>query len=175
MPEDERRERGGRRQHEQHDVGLKPGDPVGARRSRVHRRNVGRDPASRLPRFRGSSLPSPALAAAGLGGLSQADANELGRCEQRRDREQDERDPVTEKAERDRAGGRPHDDQSPEQRTFDVEALYASTIASTASAISLARNGIPRTRLNPVASTRNSARISLRSCPRLISGTSTLS
>jgi len=37
------------------------------------------------------------------------------------------------------------------------------------------RNGRPRTRLNPTASTRNSARTSLSSCPRFISGISTLS
>jgi hypothetical protein len=49
----------------------------------------------------------------------------------------------------------------------------ASTIASIACSTSPARNGIPRTRLNPVASTRNSARTSLTSWPRLISGTST--
>jgi hypothetical protein len=53
------------------------------------------------------------------------------------------------------------------------ECRQASTIASIASSTSLARNGIPRTRLKPVASTRNSARISFTSWPRLISGTST--
>jgi hypothetical protein len=52
-----------------------------------------------------------------------------------------------------------------------VANFYASTIASIASATSPARNGIPRTRLKPVASTRNSARISFSSWPRLISGT----
>src|SRR5438874_452635 len=56
-----------------------------------------------------------------------------------------------------------------------VEDDQTSTIAAIASATSPARNGIPRTRLKPVASTRNSARISFCSCPRLISGTSTLS
>src|SRR5580765_7043938 len=49
------------------------------------------------------------------------------------------------------------------------------SIASIASASSSERNGRPRTRLNPTASTRNSARTSLSSCPRFISGTSTLS
>jgi hypothetical protein len=50
-----------------------------------------------------------------------------------------------------------------------------STTASIAAATSPARNGMPRTRLNPVASTRNSARISFCSWPRLISGTRTFS
>ena len=44
-----------------------------------------------------------------------------------------------------------------------VEDDQASTIASIASATSPARNGMPRTRLKPVASTRNSARISFSS------------
>src|SRR5215203_4711349 len=49
------------------------------------------------------------------------------------------------------------------------------SIASIASASSSERNGRPRTRLKPTASTRNSARTSLSSCPRFISGTRTLS
>src|SRR6266576_4850636 len=54
-----------------------------------------------------------------------------------------------------------------------VQEDQASTMASIASATSPARNGVPRTRLKPVASTRNSARISFCNWPRLISGTST--
>ena len=50
-----------------------------------------------------------------------------------------------------------------------------STSAVIASASSAARNGRPRTLLYPAASTRNCARISMRSCPRFISGMSTLS
>src|SRR5262245_14599570 len=53
--------------------------------------------------------------------------------------------------------------------------LEHQSIASIASASSSERNGSPRTRLNPTASTRNSARTSLSSCPRFISGTSTRS
>ena len=41
------------------------------------------------------------------------------------------------------------------------------------SSISLIRKGLPRTRLSPSAGTRNFARTSHSSCPRLISGTST--
>src|SRR5436190_806243 len=55
------------------------------------------------------------------------------------------------------------------------ELLEHQSIASIASWTSPARNGRPRTRLKPAASTRNSARISLRSWPRLISGISTFS
>src|SRR5712691_2393411 len=117
----------------------------------------------------------PASAAAASNAPSQTDANELHHREQRPNGKQDEAGPVAQEAERERAGGRPQHDQDPQPRAFDFKTLYASTMASIASATSLARNGMPRTRLKPVASTRNSARISFRSWPRLISGTSTLS
>src|SRR5690349_10785584 len=51
--------------------------------------------------------------------------------------------------------------------------LDHQSIASIASASSSERKGSPRTRLKPTASTRNSARTSLSSCPRFISGIST--
>src|SRR6266511_774002 len=116
------------------------------------------------------SLPAPAAGLA-LALRPQPDPNELRAREQRRHREQDEAGPVPQQAEDERAGGRAEDDQAPQPRALDVQPLYASTIASIASATSRARNGMPRTRLKPVASTRNSARTSFWSWPRLISGT----
>jgi hypothetical protein len=79
-------------------------------------------------------------------------------------------------AERGRRDSRAGEDEATrgDRRQSDRDS-QASTMASIASATSLARNGVPRTRLKPVASTRNSARISFCSWPRLISGTSTFS
>src|SRR6266487_928853 len=132
-------------------------------------------PPSGTPWSQSEQPALPASAAAACYAPPQTDADELHRCEEGRDGEEDEAGPVTQDAEGDRTTGQSEHDQGPQPRALEVKALYASTIASIASATSLARNGTPRTRLKPLASTRNSARISFRSWPRLISGTSTFS
>ena len=105
----------------------------------------------------------------------EQDANQLRESHSSCRHAQAETRPVLVEPEGDRAGARASDDRGPEPPALDRQCLYESTMASIASATSPARNGIPRTKLKPVASTRNSARTSFCSWPRLISGTSTLS
>src|SRR5436190_1382818 len=115
----------------------------------------------------------------------------LAYCREQRDGPDDERDPEHDQGSAEQRGDQievdtaapPEDEgwrdkrdrKGEKQDGAELPRRYASTIASIASATSPARNGIPRTRLKPVASTRNSARTSFCSCPRLISGTRILS
>src|SRR2546426_6955490 len=122
---------------------------------------------------------SPAAAvvarAAAAHSRPQQDSNELSEGHQRGRRAEAEPRPIPGEPEGHRAGAGTGDDRGPKPPALDMQGSYESTIAPIASATSPARNGIPRTRLKPFASTRNSARTSFCNWPRLISGTSTLS
>ena len=142
---------------------------------------MGRQRGDLAPTFdsRGPGLPAALAAAAAAAGaahfLPEQDANKLRESHDGGRGAQAEPRPVLVEPKCNRAGARADDDAGPEPPALDRQCLYEFTIASIASATSPARNGIPRTRLKPVASTRNSARTSFCSWPRLISGTSTLS
>ena len=143
-------------------------------RARGRRRGRAWLPPSRRSRLLPAAL-ALAAAAAAAHLFPEQDANQLGESHDSGRRAQAEARPVPDESEGSRAGAGAHDDRGPEPSALDRQCLYEFTIASIASATSPARNGIPRTRLKPVASTRNSARTSFCSWPRLISGTSTLS
>ena len=132
-------------------------------------------PGSRLRHLPAAFAVAASAAAAAGHFLPEQDASELGESNDCGPGAQAETRPILVEPECDRAGTRAGDDPGPEPPAFDRQCLYEFTIASIAAATSPARNGIPRTRLKPVASTRNSARTSFCSWPRLISGTSTLS
>jgi hypothetical protein len=113
------------------------------------------------PAFRAKTeLPAPpaAEAVARLRRLPEQDADELDESQERRRRAQAKARPVLDETECNRSCACADDDRGPEPPALEMKILYESTIASIASATSPARNGIPRTRLKPVASTRNSAR-----------------
>jgi hypothetical protein len=131
-------------------------------------------PGSRLRHLPAALAAAGSTAAAGHF-LPEQDASELGESNDCGRGAQAEPRPILVEPECDRAGTRAGDKPGPEPPALDRQCLYEFTIASIAAATSPARNGIPRTRLKPVASTRNSARTSFCSWPRLISGTSTLS